>query len=527
VDVILAGGQVVDGSGAPAYRADVGVEDGRIVAIGDLSAAPAALRLDAGGGVVAPGFIDPHTHSDLALLLNPEAHSKIRQGVTTEVIGNCGSSPAPLVGPHAADIRARAGGGGATPWAADWTWQTFGEYLDRLEAARPAVNVFPLAGHVTLRSAAMGFDYRPPAPEEQARMEALLEDALLAGAGGMSSGLMTPPSSYADTEELVALARVLRRHEALYFSHIRGEGESLFRAAAEAIEVGERADVPVQIAHHKAAFRPNWGRMPNVTRMSEWANDRGVDVQFDVYPYTAGSAGLTQLIPDWAHEGGRDSLLERLRDAGTRARLRDEVLAFGREWDRIYVTTMATEANRPLEGKTLAEIAAGRGVAPVEGLFDLVLEEGGKAGMLHFIMDEGDVEHVIAHPLSMIGSDGSSLRPDGPLGRGKPHPRSYGCFPRVFAHYVRERRLLTLEQAVRKMTAVPAARLRLERKGLVRWGMDADLVVFDPQTVRDAATFAEPHRYAEGITHVLVGGAVSVQDGEHTGARNGRVLRRR
>jgi N-acyl-D-aspartate/D-glutamate deacylase len=526
MDVILAGGQVVDGSGAPAYRADVGVEGGRIAAIGDLSGAEAALRLDATGCVVAPGFIDPHTHSDLALLLNPEAHSKVRQGVTTEVIGNCGSSPAPLVGPHAADIRARSGGSGATAWGEDWTWRTFGEYLDRLEAARPAVNVFPLAGHVTLRSAAMGFDYRPPTAEEQAGMEALLEEALQAGAGGMSSGLMTPPSSYADTEELVALARVLRRYDALYFSHIRGEGETLFRATAEAIEVGERAGVPVQIAHHKAAFRPNWGRMPNVTRLSEWANDRGVDVQFDVYPYTAGSAGLTQLIPDWVHEGGREALLGRLRDPATRARIREEVLAFGREWDRVYVTAVQSEANRPLEGKTLAEIGEQRHAAPVDVLFDLLLEEGGRAGMLHFIMDEGDVEHVLKHPLSMIGSDGSSLRPDGPLGRGKPHPRSYGCFPRVLAHYVRERHLLSLEGAVRKMTALPATRLRLGSKGFVRFGMDADLVVFDPQTVRDAATFADPHRYAEGIKDVLVGGTVTVRDGEHTGARAGRVLRR-
>jgi N-acyl-D-amino-acid deacylase len=443
--------------------------------------------------------------------------------VTTEVIGNCGSSPAPLTGPFADDIRARAG---AISWGDDWSWQTYGEYLDHLDAARPAVNVVPLVGHVTLRSAAMGFDYRPPAPEELAAMTALLEEALRAGAFGMSSGLMTPPSSYADTEELVALARLLRRHGALYFSHIRGEGESLFRATAEAIEVGERAGVPVQIAHHKAAFRPNWGRMPFVTQLSEWAVDRGVDVRFDVYPYTAGSAGLTQLVPDWVHEGGREALLERLADTATRARVREEVLAFGREWDRIYVTTVPGEANRPLEGKTLAEIGDRRHAAPVDVLLDLIREEHGRAGMLHFIMDEADVEHVIRHPLSMIGSDGSSLRPDGPLGQGKPHPRSYGCFPRVLAHYVRERHLLTLEEAVRKMTSAAANRLGLHDKGLVRWGMDADLVVFDPATVHDAATFADPHRYAEGIRHVLVNGAVTVRDGEHTGTRAGKVLRR-
>ena len=349
-DLIIAGGEVVDGTGAPAYRADLGVRGGRIEAIGNLSEVAGGERLDATGCVVSPGFVDPHTHSDIPLLLNPEAHSKVRQGVTTEVIGNCGSSPAPLVGPFAAEIKARSGGGPqAQP---DWDWQTFGDYLGRLREVSPSVNVVPLAGHVTLRIAAMGVARRPPEPEERARMDELLEEALDAGAFGMSSGLMTPPSSYADTEELVALAGVLRRHGGLYFTHIRGEGNTLFRATAEAIEVGERAGVGVQIAHHKAAFRPNWGRMPQVTQLSDWAVERGVDVRFDVYPYTAGSAGLTQLLPDWVHEGGRQALLDRLRDPATRRRVREDVLAFGREWDRTYVTTVQTEANRHVEGKT-------------------------------------------------------------------------------------------------------------------------------------------------------------------------------
>jgi N-acyl-D-amino-acid deacylase len=337
---------------------------------------------------------------------------------------------------------------------------------------------------------------------------------------------MTPPSSYADTEELVALAGTLQQHDALYFSHIRGEGNTLFRATAEAIEVGERAGVPVQIAHHKAAFRPNWGRMPQVTQLSEWAVDRGVDVRFDVYPYTAGSAGLTQLLPDWVHEGGRSALLGRLRDPDTRARIRDEVQAFGREWDRTYITTVQSEANRQLEGKTLAEVAEERQIEPVDALVDLLLEEDARAGMLHFIMADSDVEHVLRHPLSMIGSDGSSLAAEGPLAAGKPHPRSYGCFARVLGHYVREKGLLTLEAAVRKMTGAPAARLGLRHKGLLRWGMDADVAVFDPAMVRDAATYAEPHRYAEGFRYVVVNGALTVRDGKHTGARAGRVLRR-
>ena len=520
-DLVVSGGTVIDGSGAPGYRADVGILNGRIEAIGDLSAAEARERLDAAGCVVSPGFIDPHTHSDMALLVNPEAHSKIRQGVTTEVIGNCGSSPAPILGPHMDELRTRVRTAYMEP-----DWQTYGDYLGRLRDARPSLNVVPLAGHVTLRVAAMGVEQRPPRTEELERMQELLSEALNAGAFGMSSGLMTPPSSYADTEELVALAGTLKEHDALYFSHIRGEGNTLFRATSEAIEIGERAGVPVQIAHHKAAFRPNWGRMPQITQLSEWGVERGVDVRFDVYPYTAGSAGLTQLLPDWVHAGGRQALLGRLRDKETLARIRADVLAFGREWDRIYVTTVHTEPNKHLEGKTLADVAGERNVDPVDALFQLLLEEDARAGMLHFIMSDEDVEHVLKHPLSMIGSDGSSLAVEGPLSSGKPHPRSYGCFPRVLAHYVREKQLFTLEAAVRKMTGAVSQRLGLSRKGLLRWGMDADITVFDPATVRDAATYAEPHRYAEGIKHVIVNGAVTIRDAAHTGARAGTVLKR-
>ncbi|CAA9210367.1 MAG: N-acyl-D-amino-acid deacylase [uncultured Chloroflexi bacterium] len=520
-DLVIASGSVVDGSGAPAYRADVGVLNGHIEAIGDLSAAQAAERFDASGCIVSPGFIDPHTHSDLPLLVNPEAHSKVRQGVTTEVIGNCGSSPAPILGPYAEEIRTRVTTAYLQP-----DWRTYGDYLDRLRGVSPSLNVVPLAGHVTLRTAAMGVAQRPPSTEELDRMREHLVEALDAGAFGMSSGLMTPPSSYADTEELVTLAETLHQHDALYFSHIRGEGNTLFRAAAEAIEVGERAGVPVQIAHHKAAFRSNWGRMPQVTQLSEWAVDRGVDVRFDVYPYTAGSAGLTQLLPDWSHEGGRTALLGRLHDAATCSRVREDVLAFGREWDRIYVTTVHTEANKPLEGKTLAEVAEQRRVEPVDALFALLVEEDARAGMLHFIMADSDVEHVLKHPLSMMGSDGSSLAVEGPLSAGRPHPRSYGCFARVLGHYVREKQLLSLEQAVHKMSGAPAQRLGLRRKGLLRYGMDADVAVFDPTTVIDAATYALPHRYAEGFRCVVVNGHVTVRDGEHTGARAGSVLRR-
>lgn len=524
-DVVIENGSVIDGTGTAARRADVAVEGGRIVAVDDLRSADARARIDASGRVVTPGFIDMHTHSDVALLLNPEAHSKIRQGVTLEVIGNCGSSPAPYVGPMAEQIRLRMSASSPQELV-DWSWTTYGEYLDRLQAGGTALNVVGLVGHVTLRIAAMGFERRPPTEEEQARMRALVRESLAGGAFGMSTGLMTPPCSYADTEELVDLAGVLREHDAFYFSHIRGEGDTLFRATAEAIEIGERAGVSTEIAHHKAAFRPNWGRMPRVLKLSEWARERGVDVNFDVYPYTAGSAGLTQLIPDWAHAGGISALLGRLRDPVQRERIRDDVERFGREWDRTYVTSVKTEANREYEGKPLAAIAEMRDLTPIDAMFALLEEEGGQVGMLHHIMDPADVDAVISHPLCMIGSDGSSLRPDGPLGQGRHHPRSYGTFPRVLQEYVRERGVLTLEQAIHKMTGQAANKLRLADRGLVRAGNHADLVVFDPATVAEGSSYENPYQYPQGIDLVMVNGEIVVQHGEHTGRLPGRVLRR-
>ncbi|MBA2448222.1 MAG: D-aminoacylase [Chloroflexi bacterium] len=522
-DLIVQNATLVDGSGSAGRRADVAVADDRIAEVGDLGTAEAREWIDAAGRVVCPGFVDMHTHSDLALLLNPEAHSKVRQGVTTEVIGNCGTSPAPFVGPMAEQIKARMSTT-APPDLVEWDWCTMGDYLGRLAEQGTALNVVGLVGHVTLRIAAMGFERRPPTDEELARMQQLLAESLRDGAFGMSTGLMTPPSSFSDTEELVALAEVLHAHGALYFSHIRGEGRTLFRATAEAIEIGERAGVPVEIAHHKAAFRPSWGWMPRVLTLSDWARERGVEVNFDVYPYTAGSAGMTQLIPDWAHAGGLDALLGRLNDSGTRERIRADVDAFGREWDRTYLTTVSSEANREYEGRHLADIAEARGMTPTDTLFSLLLEEHGRAGMLHHIMRQDDVDAVIAHPLCTIGSDGSSLRPDGALGQGKPHPRSYGTFPRVLQEYVRERGVLRLEDAIHKMTGLAAEKLGLSERGLIERGRYADLVVFDPATIREVSTYGDPHRYPEGIDAVVVNGQIVVRNGEHTGWLPGRVL---
>jgi N-acyl-D-amino-acid deacylase len=525
-DRTLIGGLVVDGTGARAYRADLGIRGGRIDAIGDLAAAPAGERVDVPGRVVCPGFIDMHSHSDLTLLLCPTGDSKIHQGVTTEVVGNCGFSPAPLTDDRADTVRSLHGFFGSFVHDLDWRWRSYAEFADRLGSGGLGLNVAPLVGHVTVRAAVMGYAQRPPSEAELGAMQDLVRSAMREGCFGLSTGLVYPPGAYADTEEVVELARVAGDAGGLYASHIRGEGHSLLRAVAEALEIGERAGAPVQISHHKAAFRPYWGRIRHATRLSEWAQERGQDVTFDVYPYTAGSAPLTQIVPDWAHEGGLEALLGRVRGSATRARLAREIVEQGREWDQTLVAWMPAGPGKADEGVSIADIAARRGTDPVETLFALLKESDARAIMVHFVMSEDDVRHVMQHPLATFGSDGSVLTPTGPLAEGKPHPRCYGTYPRILGHYVREAGVLTLESAVHKATYRPAEKLGLASKGRVQVGADADLVVFDAATVRDLATYADPHRFPAGIEHVLVAGQMTVRNGRHTGARAGRVLRR-
>ena len=525
-DLLFQGGTFVDGTGAPGRTADVGVAEGKIVAIGDLAAAEAAERLDIAGRVICPGFIDMHTHSDLPLLVNPSAQSKIRQGVTTEVIGMCGFSPAPVSDASVGQVRQLSTFLAKGSAELDWSWRGYGDFLARLAQQGVVVNVVPVVGHVTMRATAMGFGHRPPSVAELERMRWMVDEAMQVGAFGYSSGLIYPPSSYAETDELVELAKAVARHGGIYFTHIRGEGATLLRATAEAIEIGERAGLPVQIAHHKASGRPYHGRIAQALQLSEWANARGQRVRCDVYPYTAGSSSLSMIVPEWAHEGGRDQLLARLANPETAGRIRADIAARGPVWEDIFVTWVASRENKELEGLSLAQIATRRGTDPTTALFQVLMEEKTQAAMVQFAVAEDDARRVITHPLSVIGSDGSSLHPSGPLGEGKPHPRNYGTFPRVLQVYVREQGALTLEQAIHKMTGASAGILGLERKGVLREGADADLVVFDPATVRERGTYADPHQFPEGIDHVVVNGQLVVRRSEYTGALAGSVLRR-
>ncbi len=529
LDLKIEGGLVVDGTGTAGGRADVGVRDETIVAVGDLSRQAAGRTVHAAGKVVAPGFIDMHSHSDWVLWANRRAEAKIRQGVTTEVVGNCGFSPAPASAEHLDALRGFAL---TLPAGLDFRWRSVGEYLDALEAGGLAVNVVQLVGHGALRVAAMGFARRAPTAAELTRMQELLAEAIEAGAWGLSTGLIYAPGSYATTAEIVALARIAaRRRRAFYASHIRGEGSTLLEAVAEAIAIGRQAELPVQVSHIKAAGRPNWGRIAAALGQLDAAVAEGLDVTADVYPYTASSTTLRTLLPDWALEGGVAAMTERLRDAATRAQIRKELEApaTGQSlldrvgWDNVVVASCPSR--REAEGRSLAGLGEAWGLDPLDVAFELLLSDGSRARMILFQLDERDVRQALAHPRVMIGSDGSALAPYGELGEGKPHPRSYGTFARVLGHYTREQRVLTLAQAVHKMTGLPARRLGLADRGVIRVGARADLVVFDARRVSDLATYEAPHRYPEGIEHVVVNGRLVIRDGEHTGSLPGRVLR--
>jgi N-acyl-D-amino-acid deacylase len=526
LDLKITGGQVIDGTGAPPRRADVGLTGDRITSIGDLAAEPAGRTIEAAGRTVTPGFIDMHSHSDWRLWGNRRAESKIRQGVTTEVVGNCGFSPAPVSDEFRSEMQGFAL---YLPPGMDFSWRSVGEYLERYESEGIALNVAHLIGHGTLRLAAMGFARRGPTAREQAAMERMMDEAMGDGACGLSTGLIYAPGSYASTEEIVGIARRAGGRRGFYASHIRGEGATLLDAVAEAIRVGREGGLPAQVSHVKAAGRPNWGRVADALSLIDAARAQGQDVMADVYPYTASSTTLRTLLPDWVLEGGIDAMLERLSDPADRERIRRELtgggegLLRGLDWSDIMV---AYSPSRPdAQGRRIAEVAAARKQDPLDAAIELIVAEHGKGYMILFQLDEADLRRALVHPHVMIGSDGSSLAAEGPLAAGKPHPRSYGTFPRVLGRYAREERVLALETAVWKMTGLPARRLGLADRGVLAPGAKADVVVFDAATVADRATYEDPHRYATGIEHVLVNGRVVITDGEHTGALPGRLLR--
>ncbi len=524
--IVIRGGTIVDGTGGPGRRADVAIRDGRIVEIGTDISTGDAETIDARGKVVAPGFIDIKTHSDWTLPLMPLSESKVHQGVTTEVIGHCGYSCAPCLPGKADALKAYLGP--SAPWL-DFKATSFAEYAATYPAT--SVNRVMLVGHNTLRLMTMGLENRPPEPEELATMKRLLEEALAAGALGMSSGLFTAPGSYAKGEELVELGAILRRHGARYFTHLRDEANAVFDATAEAIEFGERTGVHVQIVHAKVSGTDNWGKVGRFLDMLRDARARGIAIDCDEYPYTAASNPLRNLMPPWLQEGGEQATAARIADPASRTRIKEEVAAHGlnnfgrvKDWDAVRISI---SPNLPQHaGKTIAEIAREQGKDPFDAALDYIVADRGQTRVVVESIGEDDVRDFIRAPDVMVGSDGNSVAPTGITGQGKPHPRFYGTFARVLGRYVRDEALIPIETAIRKMTGASAAALGLSDRGLLREGFRADVTVFDAATVAERATYADPHRFAVGIETVLVNGVAVLRGDGHTGAAPGEMLRR-
>lgn len=526
-DILIKNGRVVDGTGAPAYAADVAVAGDTIVATGQLEG-EAARTIDAAGRVVSPGFIDLHCHSDMSFLVDPTADSKLTQGVTLELNGNCGMSPC---APLKSDAVAQELEGRFLRQGVDLkpTWTDFEGYLSAIAEKRPVINVAAQVGHGTVRMNVLGMDARAPTLEELNHMRALVAESLDAGALGFATGLFYAPGSYSLTDEVVALAEVAAERGALYSSHIRSEsndGPGLMVAVNEAIEIGRRTGCRVQMSHVKAKGPFTWGRAGEILELQERARREGIDVAGDQYPYVASSTSLTGgLFPRWALAGGRDATLDRMADADLRATLREgiawNIKSFVQSPDRVLLSGYAP--NTAYEGMALDAIAAEMGCEPAEAA--LRLYEGAEGSVVQFSLDEADVDLIARDAFIAVGSDGTSVKTTGPLSSGKPHPRSYGTFPRFLALMCREKKLVGLEEAVRKMCALPASRLQLTRRGRVAPTCFADLVIFDPERIRDTATFAEPHRYSAGIDYVLVNGQVALEHGSVTAARAGRVVR--
>ncbi len=518
-DILIKNGRIIDGSGNPWYNADIGIIEDKIDTIDDIDGRAEKI-IDANRMVVAPGFIDIHSHSDIPILVDYHAHSKIRQGVTTEVIGNCGNSAAPM-NEFVKEYRDRFARS-RVPDDFQYDWETMVDYIEKVEMQGTSLNIAPMVGHGTIRMNVVGYENRSPTDSEMQEMKNLIKQSIKEGAWGMSTGLIYPPSVYAETEEIVELTKTVAEQGGIYFSHIRGEGETLLDAVIEACEIGLQSNTPVQIAHFKSSGKNNWGKIKIAHEILERYREKGVDVTFDQYPYIASSTNLTALFPHWTQEGGAEKLLERLKDHETRARIREELrLNYG--WDNILVTS--AKNNPEYDGKNLKEIGEVMGKDPFNAVCDLLIMEDAQVPSVMFGMNEDDVEWAMKSSIGMIGSDGSAISPEGILGKGNPHPRLYGTFPRVLGYYVREKNVISLQEAVRKMTSAPSLRMGFKDRGFLREGLKADITIFDPQEIKDNATFIDPHQYPRGIGYVIVNGIVVIEKGNHKGNKPGKVLR--
>jgi N-acyl-D-amino-acid deacylase len=527
-DLVIINGHIIDGTGSPWYSGDLGIRDGKVAAIGNLSASPRKRTIDAAGKVVAPGFIDMLGQSELTILVNPRLPSKIFQGITTEITGE-GNSVAPLN-----DAIIQSDRPGYEHYRITPDWRTFGQYFARLEKQGMGINLASYVGATSVRRMVLGDDNKQPTSDQLDQMKTLVRDAMKDGAIGVSSALEYAPAPYAKTEELIALAAEGGKFGGIYSTHMRDESNSVLDAIDEALRIGRDAHVPVEIWHIKVAGKANWGRMPEVVAKINAARAAGTDVTADTYAYTAWFNDFSAFIPPWAHDGGTTKLVERLKDPATRERIRKDMLTPSNDWDNEWQEIPGPEAVMigvvqnpkmlPLQGKRLSEIARLWNKDPVDALFDFLIEDP-NTGVAVFGMSQPDVTLAVQQPWVAFDNDSSGTSPDGLLGQEHPHPRAYGTFPRILRKYVREEKVLSLEDAIRKMSALPAQRLRLTDRGVLKAGMWADVVIFDPSTVRDLATFDNPNQLSEGMEYVMVNGVPVIAHSKMTGALPGKVLR--
>ncbi|QFT87710.1 N-acyl-D-glutamate deacylase [Bacillus sp. THAF10] len=526
-DLIIRNGKVIDGTGSPWYYADIAVTEGKIVKIGKLTAFQAREEYDAKNKVVSPGFIDMHTHSDLVILDQPMIEAKVRQGITTDLLGQDGIAAAPLPDQYVSAWRKNLAGLDGTP-PITWDWRTVDEYLTKIEENKPSYNVAVLAPHGNIRMEVMGLENRPATPEEIKQMQVVLRRSLEEGAVGLSTGLIYPPCCFAEMEELEALCQVIAEYGVPLVIHQRSEGDEILESMQELIDMMKRCGAHLHFSHLKNCGKENWHKTPDLLRLIDQARTDGLEVTFDQYPYTAGSTMLSAILPPWAHDGGSDMMLERLADEDLRKRMISEMatalkgwdsMSKWAGWDGIIITSVETTEKQYCVGKTITQIAQiEKKEDCAEVALDLILHEKNGVGMIDFVMNEESVKMILAHPSGTIGSDG--------LLGGEPHPRAYGSFPRILGKYVREEKVLPLEEMIRRMTSQPARIIGLQDRGIIREGLVADLVIFDSDTIIDHATYEKPRQFSTGIELVVVNGEIIIQGEETRVKPAGKVLRR-
>ena len=528
-DLVLTNGHIIDGTGSPWYSGDLGIREGKIAAIGNLANAPRKRTIDVQGQVVAPGFIDMLGQSEMTILVDPRLPSKIYQGITTEITGE-GNSAAPLN-----DVIIQADVASYQHLKITPDWRTMRQYFARLEKQGMGINLASYVGATQVRRMVLGDENKAPTPDQLNQMKALVRDAMHDGAVGLSTSLEYAPAPYAKTDELIALAAEASKFGGIYATHMRNESDSVLQAIDEALRIGREAHIPVEIWHLKVAGKANWGRMPEVVAKISSARAQGMDVAADTYAYPAWFNSFSAFIPQWAHDGGDAKLIQRLQDPAMRARIRKDMMTRSTEWDNEWQEIPGPEAVMigvvqnpklvPLQGKTLADVAKLWNKDPIDALFDLLIEDKAFTEVAVFGMSEPDVLLALQQPWVSVDNDSSGTSPEGLLGQEHPHPRAYGTFPRILRKYVREEKKLALEDAIRKFSSLPAQRMRLTDRGVLKQGMWADVVVFDPATIRDLATFEKPNQLSQGMNYVLVNGVPVIDQGKMTGALPGKVLR--